>query len=211
MPKGVVTGHPNRRTVIRLNDMLGLNVALWKIAEVIGLPERTLYHHYGKIIKAHERSCGNTNHEPSPESKAKVKTMASTGIAHKDIARIMDIGKGTLEKYYSDELDTAATEANWRVGANMLRMATGPIDGKHTYMAAQFWLKTRAGWIETERREISGPDGAPIQMEHQTVVILPDNNRDNVIDGDAEDGEDPFDWSALSGPDETPPDEEKKS
>ena len=36
--------------------------------------------------------------------------------------------------------------------------------------AAQFYLKTQAGWKETDRKEISGPDGAPIQNDNKWTI-----------------------------------------
>jgi len=36
--------------------------------------------------------------------------------------------------------------------------------------AAQFYLKTQAGWKETERKEISGIDGGPIETDNKWVI-----------------------------------------
>lgn len=38
--------------------------------------------------------------------------------------------------------------------------------------AAQFYLKTQAGWKETERREISGPDGGPIETDNKWTIEI---------------------------------------
>jgi len=38
--------------------------------------------------------------------------------------------------------------------------------------AAQFYLKTQAGWKETERREISGIDGAPIETDNKWTIEI---------------------------------------
>lgn len=32
--------------------------------------------------------------------------------------------------------------------------------------AAKFWLSHQAGWTETKRTEVSGPDGEPIELDH---------------------------------------------
>lgn len=186
MPKGhPLSQHPNRRTAIRLRDMLELNVPLWRISEVLELNERSVYNHYGHIIKEYNRKAGVKPHEPSPEFRSKVRMMASVGITKEEIARFLGITTPTLYKHYRDELDLAAVEANTRVGTNLYLMATGPRTEKSTAIAAIWWSKARMGWKDVSRIENTGADGGPIQQENQVVVVLPDNGRSDVLDLDA--------------------------
>ena len=39
--------------------------------------------------------------------------------------------------------------------------------------ASRFWLSHQAGWTETKRTELSGPDGDPIDIDmHWTVTVV---------------------------------------
>jgi hypothetical protein len=51
------------------------------------------------------------------------------------------------------------------VAESLYRKATS--EGPQSVTAAIFWLKTRAGWKESIAHEVSGADGAPIEVrEH---------------------------------------------
>jgi hypothetical protein len=91
-------------------------------------------------------------------------------------------------------------EANSKVAGNLLLMATGPRDLKTTVTAAIWWTKAKMGWKDTSRIENTGPDGGPLQVEHQVVVVLPSNDRDPIIDVDASDIRD--DAPELPAPDQ---------
>jgi len=39
--------------------------------------------------------------------------------------------------------------------------------------AARLYLSTKAGWVQTEKREITGADGGPIKQDtHWTIEIV---------------------------------------
>jgi len=57
-----------------------------------------------------------------------------------------------------------------RVADNLYNIATNP-DHKSSAAAAMFWMKTRLGWRETNRTEVTGPDGQPLRVE--TTAIDP--------------------------------------
>ena len=80
--------------------------------------------------------------------------MAAYGVPEKDIARVVGIDAKTLRKHYREELDTGHVKANTRVAEALYRKATG--DGPQSVTAAIFWLKTRAGWKETQVTEMTG-------------------------------------------------------
>jgi hypothetical protein len=107
-------------------------------------------------------------YEPDEKTAAQVKRMSGLGITHDQIARIIGISDETLRKYYPDELENGATQANATVAQNLFRIATG--NDKGAVAAAIFWMKTRARWRETNHTEISGPDGAAISV-HQTTTL----------------------------------------
>ena len=54
-------------------------------------------------------------------------------------------------------------KANAKVAENLYRKATG--EGREAVIAAIFWLKTRAGWRETNVHEIGGLNNRPIEID----------------------------------------------
>ena len=98
-------------------------------------------------------------HEPTPETRLQVKTLASVGTPQEDIAKIIGITKNTLIKHYRKELDTAMVMANATIAQTLFKQAK---DGNTS--AAIFWLKCRAGWSEKQQIEHSGANGAPLEV-----------------------------------------------
>jgi len=79
---------------------------------------------------------------PNEEQRQQVKTLAAVGTPQQDIARRIGIrSEKTLRKYFRDELDLAAMDANANVGGALYNKAmAGNTD------AQKFWLERRAGW-----------------------------------------------------------------
>jgi hypothetical protein len=96
--------------------------------------------------------------------RRQVEAMAGFGVPEIDIAGVIGIDPKTLRKHYRNELDHGHVKANMRVAENLYRKATG--GGREAVIAAIFWLKTRAGWRETNVHEIGGHHGAPIAIEN---------------------------------------------
>lgn len=105
-------------------------------------------------------------HEPTPETRLQVKTLASVGTPQDQIAIVIGITKNTLLKYYRKELDTAMTMANAKVAQSLFQQATAG-----NTSAAIFWLKCRAGWVDKQSIEHTGANGGPIETinSHTTV------------------------------------------
>jgi hypothetical protein len=114
---------------------------------------------------------------PTDEQRRAVRAMSAYGIPQDDIAKVIDIAPKTLRLAFRAELDKAAIEATAKVAETCYQMA---ISGQHP-AATFFWLKTRAGWRETNRHEHFGADGGPIEM------IVTGVRRASEIDGEAED------------------------
>lgn len=104
-------------------------------------------------------------HEPNGDSRATVKAMSAYGIPQDAICAVLDISKPTLHKYYRREIDTGTAQANAKVAETLYRRATG--GGPQDVAAMIFWLKARAGW--SERVEVSGPGGGPIETKEAAV------------------------------------------
>jgi hypothetical protein len=82
---------------------------------------------------------------PTEKDRAIVTAMASYGVPQEDIGAVIGIGHITLRKYFAAELKTAAIQANAKVAETCYAMATSGQVPAATF----FWLKTRAGWRET--------------------------------------------------------------
>ena len=100
-------------------------------------------------------------HEPTEQTRDLVEKLSAAGVRYEDIAVYLGITRPTLDKYYSEELKTGTIKANVKVAQTLYQQAMA---GSTT--AAIFWLKTRAGWREVQRLEMSGADGQPIQVNN---------------------------------------------
>ncbi len=113
---------------------------------------------------------GRRAHKPDPPSRRQVEAMAGYGIPEKDIACVLEIDPKTLRRHYRRELDKGHIKATAKVSESLYRKATG--DGAQSVTAAIFWLKTRAGWKETQVHETQG------QVRHTFVARMPAPVRD---------------------------------
>lgn len=102
----------------------------------------------------------NRSHQPDEKTKKIVLALAAL-IPHEDIAKVVAIDPKTLRKYYREELDSGLAQANARVGQFLLSQA------QKNLTAAIFWAKTRMGWREVSRTELTGENGEPIK----TIII----------------------------------------
>jgi predicted transcriptional regulator len=97
-------------------------------------------------------------HIPTDESRKLVRSLSAVGIKYVDIAHKLDITDDTLRKHYKGELEDGRIDANASIGQTLFQQAK---NGNTS--AAIFWLKTRAGWKETQVTELTGEDGGPIK------------------------------------------------
>lgn len=116
-----------------------------------------------------------TPHQPTDKTRAEVQALASFGVPQGDIARYIGIAERTLRKHYRDELDLAEVKANAQVGRFLFGVASGQaLKQGATYAdctrAAMFWAKTRMRWRETDRLELTGQDGGPIDTITRRIV-----------------------------------------
>lgn len=104
---------------------------------------------------------GRPPHVPTEENRKNVKNLSGLGVTEEQIAKYIGIGRKTLDKYYSDDLELGRLEANVTISKSLFQSAR---EGNTT--AQIFWLKTRMGWRETNRieQEITGQDGGPIAI-----------------------------------------------
>ena len=89
---------------------------------------------------------------PTDEQRRLVKSLSAYGVPQEQIANRIEIrSPKTLRKYFREELDGGALEANSNVARTLYKMATS---GNHP-SATMFWLRNRAGWKERPMNEMA--------------------------------------------------------
>ena len=138
---------------------------------------------------------GRPRHKVTQPIQRQVKTMIGFGIAIADVAACLLIDARTLKKYYNTEIETGRTHANSQVAQALFKNAIGtPLEIKDAegkvlerherpgnVVAQIFWLKCRGQgqWVDKDVKEITGPNGQPLNAEPAKVVFtLPANTRD---------------------------------
>ena len=106
-------------------------------------------------------------HEPTPEIRQLVQLHTTIGTPQEDVARIVGIDAKTLRKHYRDELDLAHAKANATIGGALFNKAKS---GDTAAMI--FWMKTRAGWRETNRTELTGADGDELKIHGRSSYSI---------------------------------------
>jgi hypothetical protein len=94
-----------------------------------------------------KRQRGRPKHIPTQKDREIASFASAVGIPQETIGRLIGVCHVTLREHYRDELDLGMARANFAVGRNLYRIATG--DTPHAASAGMFWMKTRAGWRET--------------------------------------------------------------
>ena len=97
-------------------------------------------------------------HIPTEESRKLVRSLAAVGTRYVDIAHKLEITDDTLRKHYKAELEDGRIDANAQIANTLFQQAK-----KGNMTAAIFWLKTRAGWKETNVTELAAGEGAEIK------------------------------------------------
>jgi hypothetical protein len=168
-----------RRTktdIARVIDMLAIGLSQQDIAERLGMSVPTVAKLYAPEFAAAGVHGGVPTHKPTADTRKTARFCAAIGLDKAAIAKILRIKFETLNEMYADEIEGGRAEGQMKVAGTLFKKATDPRDTKGGVVSAIFWLKTQGGWRETDKLELSGPDGGPI--ETAAVVILPSNGRD---------------------------------
>jgi hypothetical protein len=108
--------------------------------------------------------------KPTDAERKRVETLSGYGLPYEQIAILVregGIDVNTLMKYFKTELVAGKAKANAKVGGTLFQKATG---GDTAAMI--WWSKTQLRWAETQKHELSGPDGAPIAFDRIERVIV---------------------------------------
>jgi|TARA_R110000803_G_C11731187_1_gene289677 hypothetical protein len=105
---------------------------------------------------------GQPAFKPTEDERKTVGMMAAMGTPQADIARTIR-GKGidvkTLNKHFKDEIETAATLANAKIGGSMFNKAVAG-----DVAAQKYWLSCKAGW--NDKSEESEKPAVKIEIEY---------------------------------------------
>jgi hypothetical protein len=104
---------------------------------------------------------GRPKFEPTDANRTLVSELAACGVRQELIAKRLGIDPKTLRKAFRKELREGKADACAIVAESLFRKATG--EGKSAVAAAIFWLKTQAGWKETNAFEHTGKDSQPLK------------------------------------------------
>lgn len=111
--------------------------------------------------------------ELTEAQRAEVETLAAL-LNQEQIADYLGISRRTFIAIRERDPDVDARYKRGKAKA-IAHVAQGLLQKARSGDTASsiFYLKTQAGWRETERIEHSGPDGGPIQADHRVLTIDP--------------------------------------
>ena len=112
-------------------------------------------------------SPGAPPHEPTRATRELVQLHTMVGTRQEAIASIIGIDPKTLRKHYRKELDQSKAKANATIGGALFNKAKS---GDTAAMI--FWMKTQAGWKETNVNELTNPDGS-LSMPSRIEIVAP--------------------------------------
>lgn len=103
---------------------------------------------------------GGVRRNFTDEQRNQVEVLSGLGLPQTQIATLIGCDPKTLREHFREVLDVGDAKATAKVAQALITKA---LSGDTACMI--FWMKARAGWKETGRIEVSGPDGAAVQIE----------------------------------------------
>jgi hypothetical protein len=112
---------------------------------------------------------GRPAFEPTSAERKQVEALSGYGIPIEQIAVLVrdGIDADTLRKYFIIELQSGKAKANAQVGKTLFNKV---LAGDTT--AAIWWSKTQMRWAETQKHELTGADGVPLEFTKIERVII---------------------------------------
>jgi hypothetical protein len=142
------------------------------------LEKPTLKSKKTKIVpaKAHDSNyggardnAGRPSFEPTDSERKQVEALSGYGLPIEQIAVLVRNGihVDTLRAHFGTELVSGKAKANGQVGKTLFQKVMA---GDTT--AAIWWSKTQMRWAETQKHELTGADGAPLEFAKIERVIV---------------------------------------
>ena len=114
-----------------------------------------------------ENNAGRPEYKKTDEDAKNVEALTIAGVPQKLVSKILKISEPTLRKHYWDELDSSKAKANAVISQSLFKLAR---EGNVT--AQIFWLKTQAGWKETNHVELTGKDGDKLFDDKKQLIEI---------------------------------------
>ena len=112
---------------------------------------------------------GRPAFEPTDSERKQVEALSGYGLPIEQIAVLVRDGihVDTLRSHFGTELVSGKAKANGQVGKTLFQKVMA---GDTT--AAIWWSKTQMRWAETQKHELTGADGAPLEFAKIERVIV---------------------------------------
>jgi hypothetical protein len=112
---------------------------------------------------------GRPAFEPTQSERKQVEALSGYGLPIDQIAVLVRDGIhiDTLRAHFATELVSGKAKANGQVGKTLFQKVMA---GDTT--AAIWWSKTQMRWAETQKHEVTGADGAPLEFREIKRVIV---------------------------------------
>jgi len=112
---------------------------------------------------------GRPAFEPTDAERKQVEALSGYGLPIEQIAVLVRDGihVDTLRAHFATELVSGKGKANGQVGKTLFQKAMG---GDTAAMI--WWSKTQMRWAETQKHEVTGADGAPLEFREIKRVIV---------------------------------------
>ena len=126
--------------------------------------------------KAHDQNYGGARQgagrpafEPTAAERKQVEALSGYGLPIEQIGALVRDGIhiDTLRAHFSSELISGKSKANAQVGKTLFQKVMA---GDTT--AAIWWSKTQMRWAETQKHELTGADGAPLEFTKIERVVI---------------------------------------
>jgi hypothetical protein len=124
---------------------------------------------------------------PTEAERRQVEALSGYGIPQEQIAALIrqGIDCDTLTRHFKTELITGRAKANAGVGRTLHQKA---MSGDTAAMI--WWSKAQMRWAETQRHEVTGRDGKPVQIQALDMTRLSDSALAEILAAkDATEGE----------------------
>ena len=112
---------------------------------------------------------GRPAFEPTDAERKQVEALSGYGLPIEQIAVLVrdGIDTDTLRKHFATELVSGKAKANGQVGKTLFQKVMA---GDTT--AAIWWSKTQMRWAETQKHEVTGADGAPLEFREIKRIVV---------------------------------------
>jgi hypothetical protein len=113
-------------------------------------------------------------HVPTSTQREAVEECIGLGLTHVQVAKVMGISIGTLQRHYKDELELGKITKIAALSRTMFSIGTDKTH-KGVVAAGMYLLKTQGGeqYRETTRTELTGKDGKPLQIDNRSNTVDP--------------------------------------